>query len=53
MIRLPLVIAAFAVIVVIGTAVPVREAADLGSVTGFVLEVELELGAISDRPALI
>src|SRR5258707_4670833 len=32
---------------------PARGAADLGSVLGFVLEGELELGAIGDRPALV
>src|ERR1700683_5370300 len=30
-----------------------RGAADLGSVLGFVLEGELELGAIGDRPVLV
>ncbi len=32
---------------------PARGAADLGSVAGFVLEGELELGAVGDRPVLL
>ena len=36
-----------------GLSPPARGAADLGSVAGFVLEGELELGAIGDRPALV
>ena len=32
---------------------PAQGAADLGSLAGFVLEGELELGAIGDRPALV
>jgi hypothetical protein len=36
-----------------GLSPPARGAADLRSVAGFVLEGELELGAIGDRPALV
>src|ERR1035438_10405685 len=32
---------------------PAQGAADLGSLAGFVLEGELELGPIGDRPALV